>query len=306
MRAEALFDGSRAWQRRVMRVSDEYVAALRRPMTVRRPEGQMRGGVVALHGAMLPQRDQPLFEHLAETLTLLGYAVASYDRRPSDGGGVPLDDQATDALAGLTYLRDLTGTPVGLYGFSQGAWAASVAAARSADVAFLALLGCSGVSPAAQMRYFMDESLRRAGHDEAARAAAAHVRLAVEAVLRGDGDRSELAALLDAATGEPWWSLTWLPDKVPASGAWADMDFDPEPTVARVVCPTLLMYGEDEENVPAATSIAVWRRASPADLTVAMIAGCGHFPSFNGGQQRLDIAGAYRDTLAAWFAARRP
>jgi hypothetical protein len=83
------------------------------------------------------------------------------------------------------------------------------------------------------------------------------------------GDCSGLAALLDAATGEPWWPLTWLPDKVPASGAWADMDFDPEPAVARVACPTLLMYGEDEENVPAATSIAVWRRASPADLTVA-------------------------------------
>jgi hypothetical protein len=56
--------------RRVMRVSDEYVAALGRPMTVRRPDGQVRCGVVALHGAMLPQRDQPLFEHLAETLTL--------------------------------------------------------------------------------------------------------------------------------------------------------------------------------------------------------------------------------------------
>ena len=63
-----------------------------------------------------------------------------------------------------------------------------MAAARSADVAFLALLGCSGVSPAAQMRYFM-ESLRRAGHDKAVHTAAAHVRLAVEAVLRGDGAR---------------------------------------------------------------------------------------------------------------------
>ena len=191
-----------------MRVSDEYVAALGRPMTVWRPDGQMRAGVVALHGAMLPQRDQPLFEHLAETLTPLGYAVASYDRRPHDGGGVPLDDQVTDALGGMTYLRQLIGTSAGLYGFSQGAWAASVAAARSPDVGFLALLGCSGVSPAAQMRYFMDESLRRAGHGTAVRTAAAQVRLAVEAVLRGGGDRGELAALLEGATGEPWWPLT--------------------------------------------------------------------------------------------------
>ena len=285
----------------VMHVSDEYVPVLGRSMTVRRPDGPTRGGVVALHGATSPERDQPLFGHLADTLTPLGYAVASYDRRSHNGGGVPLHDQATDALAGLEYLRERIGAPVGLYGFSQGAWAASVAAARSADVAFLAVLGCSGVSPAAQMRYFTDESLRRAGHGEAERAAANRIRLAVEAVLRGEGDRDELAALLGAATGEPWWPLAWLPDHVPAPGGWADMDFDPQPTFARVTCPTLLMYGEDEENVPAAPSIAVWRRASPADLTVATIARCGHFPSPDGGQRRSDIASAYGDALAAWF-----
>ena len=139
-------------------------------MTVRRPDGQTRGGVVALHGATSPERDQPLFGHLADTLTPFGYAVASYDRRSHDGGGVPLHDQAT-----------------------------------------------------------------------------------------------------------------------------------PEPTFARVTCPTLFMYGEDEENVPAAPSIAVWRRASPADLTVETIARCGHFPSPDGGQRRSDIASAYGDVLAAWF-----
>ena len=178
-----------------MHVSDEYVPVLGRSMTVRRPDGPTRGGVVALHGATSPERDQPLFGHLADTLT----------------------------------------------------------------------------------------------------------PLAVEAVLRGEGDRDELAALLDAGTREPWWPLAWLPDHVPAPGGWADMDFDPEPTFARVTCPTLLMYGEDEENVPAAPSIAVWRRASPADLTVETIARCGHFPSPDGGQRRSDIASAYGDVLAAWF-----
>ena len=65
-----------------MRIGDESVAALGRPMTVWRPYGPMRGGIIALHGALLPQRNQPLFAHLAETLTPLGYVVASYDRRP--------------------------------------------------------------------------------------------------------------------------------------------------------------------------------------------------------------------------------
>jgi hypothetical protein len=45
----------------------------------------------------------------------------------------------------------------------------------------------------------------------------------------------------------------------------------------------------------------VWRRASPADLTVETVARCGHLPSPDGGQRRSDIASAYGDVLAAWF-----
>src|SRR4051812_39347360 len=113
----------------------------------------VRGGVVALHGAADPRREQPLFEHLALTLEPLGYGVLTYDRRPSaDGGDTPLDVQADDALAASAWLHDELDVPVGLYGFSQGAWAAALAASRSQQVAYLAVVGCCGVSPAIQMR----------------------------------------------------------------------------------------------------------------------------------------------------------
>src|SRR4029077_6601778 len=152
-----------------MRSSEIAIPTLDGPGLLRAPEEDVatRGGLVALHGAAFPQRDQPLFEHLARTLTPVGYAVLSYDRRPSpDGDDTALDVKADDALAAVAALAAETGAPGGLFGLPQGAWPAALAASRSADVAFLALVGGSGVSPALQMRYYTDELLRRAGYGD--------------------------------------------------------------------------------------------------------------------------------------------
>lgn len=85
-------------------------------------------------------------------------------------GDTPLAVQAEDALAAVATLAAETAAPVGVFGFSQGAWAAALAASRSPEVKFLALVGCCGVSPAVQMRYYTDELLRRAGYGATDRA----------------------------------------------------------------------------------------------------------------------------------------
>jgi hypothetical protein len=179
---------------------------------LRLPDGAARAGIVALPGASTPARRQPLFTHLSETVAPVGFAVLSFDRRPAErGGDTPLDVQARDALTAAAVLRDRLGIPVGLFGFSQGAWAAALAASRSQDVAFLAVLGCSGVSPAQQMRFLTDEALRRAGFADADRGQAVALRLAIEDVLRGGADREAAAALLADAVHRPWFALVYLP-----------------------------------------------------------------------------------------------
>jgi pimeloyl-ACP methyl ester carboxylesterase len=265
---------------------------------------------------MLPQRDQPLFTHLSDTVTPLGYAVLSFDRRPSAGGGdTPLEVQARDALAAAAVLRGLLGAPIGLFGFSQGAWAATLAAARSDDIAFLAVLGCAGVSPAQQMRYLTDESLRRAGFADADRRRAIDLRMAVEAVLRGNADRVAAAALLADAVKRPWFELVHLPATLPAVGArWDDMDHDPCETFRRVRCPALVMYGEDEETVPAGESKDAWREAvrtsGNAAVRIVDLPGCGHFPAPPGMQDQVlsidasQISPAYTAVVHDWFAHR--
>ena len=81
-----------------------------------------------------------------------GVAVLRFDRRAySDDRDVPLALQAKDALGMLHELRQSPGVgnaPLGLWGFSQGAWAAPLAASLTPDaVAFLAL-SLAFVSPA--------------------------------------------------------------------------------------------------------------------------------------------------------------
>ena len=60
------------------------------------------------------------------------------------------------------------------------------------------------------------------------------------------------------------------------------MDFEPSGDIARVTCPTLLIYGAEEECVPAPESEAVWRAVGKRDLTVVYLPGCGHFPVVEG------------------------
>jgi pimeloyl-ACP methyl ester carboxylesterase len=277
--------------------------------TLTMPTGPVRGGLVPLHPANEPSRDQFLFRHLAEILPPRGVAVLRFDRRAySDDRDVPLALQAQDALVMLHELRQIPGVgnaPLGLWGFSQGAWAAPLAASIAPDaVAFLALIASTGVSPARQMRYGTAEQLRRAGYRSAALSALAHLRAAYEDYLRGHAERVRVQELIDQMADQPWSSLAYVPRELPGPGAWDDMDFDPEPIFAGVRCPTLLFYGEDDEWTPADESIQVWRRAATGDVTIERLPGASHHPTLQGGHDIAAISPLYTQTLLDWIEAR--
>lgn len=251
------------------------------PLSLFTPSGPVRGGLVGLHPSEDPSRNQPLMRHLATVLPRHGIAVLLHDRRPSlDGRDVQLRRQAEDALAVADRLRAEVGdVPVGLWGWSQGAWAAPLAAGLpGADVAFLILVASVGVSPAAQMRHGTAEQLRRAGFGPAEIAELLTVRGVYESALRGTGDPVEAQRQLDAIADRPWRHLAWLPDRVPAAGAWEDMDFDPQPVFAATRCPVLLVWGEDDPWLPVDDSEATWRAVAGNRLTVLRLPGTGHAP----------------------------
>lgn len=268
--------------------------------------GPARAGLVPLHPSGDPSRDQPLFLHLAGALPPEGIAVLRYDRRPS-AGDVPLRQQAQDALAALAGLRSAIGdVPLGLWGFSQGAWAAPMAAADDARVAFLVLVAAPGVSPAAQMRYGTAEQLRRAGHPQRALSELAGLRAAYEDHQRGLADRAAVQALIVRHADRAWFPLAWVPRTLPEPGTWADMDLDPTTALRRVRCPTLLIYGDDDEWTPVAASLTAWRAAAAEagnlDVTARVLPGLGHAPVLPDGS----VAPAYDATLRAWLATHVP
>jgi len=283
------------------------------PATLSIPEScPLLGGVVPLHPADDPSRNQFLFRQLADILPQHGVAVLRFDRRAWPGGGdVPLEIQANDALAALQTLRlraDLRDAPVGLWGFSQGAWAAPLAASLSPEVAFLTLVASTGVSPARQMRYGTAEQVRRAGFGTEALTELAHLRITYEEYLRGHAERASTQELIDRLAQRPWFPLVYVPRNLPPPGSWKDMDFEPAAIFAGIHCPVLLFYGEDDEWIPIDESIEVWRRAAEAggntNMTVVRLPGTSHHPTLDGGRDVGSISPLYTEHLLAWIVAR--
>jgi pimeloyl-ACP methyl ester carboxylesterase len=271
------------------------------------PEERCVGAVVALHPSSDPSRNQFLFRALAEQLAPIGVAVLRYDRRRDPAGrDVPYHVQLDDAQRAIDWCRArLEDVPVGVWGFSQGAWVAMMAAAADPAIAFLALVGGSTVSPARQMRYGTDEQLRRAGYDAAARAELARLRDTYEQFQRGELERDEAQRRVDEVGSRPWFGSSWVPRTLPPEPNWVDMDFDPSQDIAKIGCPVLVFYGADEW-IPVEACLSVWHEqiGDPGLLTIERLPGTGHHPTLDGGRTIESISPRYRDTLTTWIGDR--
>jgi pimeloyl-ACP methyl ester carboxylesterase len=114
--------------------------------------------VLLLSGSGPQDRNEELMGHkpflvLADDLTRRGIAVLRVDDRGVGGStgsrdAATSEDFAADALAGVAYLKarvDVDSRRIGLIGHSEGALVAAMAAAKSKDVAFIAMLAGPGV-----------------------------------------------------------------------------------------------------------------------------------------------------------------
>lgn len=200
---------------------------------------------------------------------------------------------------------DIDAERVGLWGFSQGAWVAPLAASRSTKIRFLVLIASTGVTPAEQMLYGAARHARLAGYDEDVVQRVVTVRRIVDDRRRGRIPLETAQHAVDGVKSEAWFAHTYVPQDLSEIGVWPDMDFDPAPVFANVRVPTLLFYGEDDEWSPVDASVAAWERAAERannrDVLVQRLAGTGHFPTKGGAEAIEAISPDYERTLVEWL-----
>lgn len=246
------------------------------------PVARRMPGVVMLSGAGATGRSELMPE--AEAFARHGIVTLVYDKRTEDYSLFHRDysELADDALAGVRLLRSRPGVDparVGLWGLSEGAFVAPLAAGRSTDVAFVITVGAVGVTPAAQTSWMYGEFL---GHD---------------------GVTGSLRHTMQSTATRV----------VVAAGLFPEADFDPVPAWEHVRQPVLMQWGRfDRQALPAQSSTIITRalrRGGNTHYTTRFVAGADHdlYLTADGGFDRTtDLPRDYGEFEAAWIADPAP
>jgi pimeloyl-ACP methyl ester carboxylesterase len=273
------------------------------------PEG--RGpfpAVLLIAGGGARNRDEEISGHqpflvLADHLTRAEVAVLRVDDRgvggsTGDKDAATLADLAGDALAGVRWLAsqpEVAKDRVGLLGHGEGGLVAAIAASRSRDVAFVVLLGTSGVPGHDLLLDPVEAMARAAGAPEATvKQRVALERQALD-VIRAEKDeaalRGKLTPILRAAAElVPPGARAAAGDldaaverqvKASASPWFRDfVSFDPRPVLREVHVPVLAVGADKDVEVPPARNLAAIERAlqtgGAKDVTIRLIPGLNH------------------------------
>ncbi|MBU8923238.1 MAG: alpha/beta hydrolase [Bacteroidales bacterium] len=306
-------------------------------LTIPKGEGPFAVAVL-VSGAGGQDRDGTIMGHkpfmvIADHLTRHGIAVLRYDDRGIGAStgvrpGATTEDFALDALGAVDLLirHDRIGkTSIGIIGHSEGGTIASLAAARSGDVAFIVMLGSPGL-PGREYNIQYEESTARAmGQSDEAIMARSEFQAKVLDIVLGDGDKesengagkSKKAAIRKLFQAEH--------DGLPAEridravkrflSPWFvfNLKHDPSVTLSSVRCPVLTIYGSKDVQVPAAGNADAVRRAlesaGNSDFRVLELEGLNHFFQTAGtgspveyGTIEETIAPKVLDILSDWIA----
>lgn len=227
-------------------------------------------GVVLVHGSG-PGHRSSLVAH-AEAFAREGIVVLTYDKRTEGYSATRRDYTllAGDVLAAVRLLAAQPETDreqVGLWGFSEGGWVAPLAASRSAEVAYVVLVGASGLPPARQQAW------------------------ALESYLRGNGVRG---AMVDALARVGIRQLV-------GAGVFPEAHYDGVPVLRALRQPVLAIWGEHDRVVPPGESLLVIREAlaNSDRATLRVIPGADHGARATG--EPAELAPGYVELVTSWI-----
>lgn len=237
---------------------------------------------------------------------------------------------AEDMAAAVRAVRgrpEAKGVALGLMGESQGGWVAPITAEK-VPVEFVVVSYGLAVSIAEEDRSEAVQSVRSQGRGEAAVAKATALHDAATRVFKSglrDGV-DELERLKAAYRDEPWFAqvggdytsvLAATPREEweqfrPFVDLNFDLDYDPEPVLARSRTPMLWVLAGQDTEAPHEETKAILRRlqarGAPIDLVVFPNADHGIIEQEDGPDGRRDAgrhAPGYFDLLGDWITSRR-
>jgi uncharacterized protein len=244
-----------------------------------RSVGVRRPGIVLVHGSGTGVSRENLRGE-AEAFAAGGIVTLIYDKRAAGYSLTHRDfsQLADDALAGVALLRarpDVDAAHVGVWGRSEGGWVAPIAAARSADVGFLVVVGANGIAPARQQAWSLTEWQHHVGVTSA-----------------GENAFPTTAVRLLAG-----------------ARLFAQADYDPVAVLRDVRQPVLGIWGGQDRSTPPGEGLTVYRQvleqSGNPHYTLRIVPDGDHaiHRSTDAGFHRLDeLLPGYADLITSWVA----
>ena len=299
---------------------------------------------VMVTGSGLQNRDEELFGFkpfavITDYLVRRGIATLRYDDRGAgkSTGSIAMAttaDFADDALAGVALLSsrpEIDHAHIGIFGHSEGADVAAIAAAKAPDrVAFIIMMAGISVPGDVALRQQAEDSARALGgtDEEVANVIKAHRQFteAVRANATGadlsDAVRALMKAQLEARSPAGKAAIgdvdAFIARSLPAAVAQMQAPWlryfvalDPADFLTKVKCPVFAMFGAKDMQVPPSLNQqpleAALAKAQNARVTVKVYADANHlFIKANTGQpaeyptlEKVFVPGMLED-LASW------
>jgi uncharacterized protein len=281
------------------------------------PRGQGRvPAVVFLHGSGAEGRWAS--RYLAAQIASHGIASLIFDKRGVGGSSgdwraAGPDELSADAIAAVARLLDeprIDPKRIGIHGHSQGGTLAPMVAVRSPHVAFVIASAAAGLPmDSVEIYSLLNFVLPSAATAEDSASATQYAREVVSVAYHGR-PRARLDSLAERLKGRPWFFPIPAADHHYWSFSRAFGAYDPIQWWKRVRVPVLLVYGAEDQRVPAAASASriesALRAAGNTQVTAQVHAGADHTFRLAPGPSGWPVtAPDYVSSLLAWLAQRR-
>lgn len=216
-------------------------------------EGPFPAAVI-IHGSGTSRRDSGWYLTLTKYLQDNGIVVLLPDKRGSvqsegDWRSSSYEDLATDTLAAIAFLKEqdqVETSFIGIIGMSEGGRIAPIAANLSPDVAYLVNVVGGSLPTFDALQYEENYNLREMG-------------------------------ILPGISNVMAYGTTYILRNVTKKVFWDVVgNFDPLPYWEQVSIPALILYGEEDTNVPSVESARLLRALNNPNIEVKVYAGSGH------------------------------